>query len=838
MGNRWRFDLWSALIGFVVAVVGAVILARLRQPVAELVQGIKQGIRELRRRLSAGVEGRYREEVVQYAQDRHLGVGAARLEQIFISPRFLRTLPEPDLQEESILPRLQLPYLWPELAARVAIEPPDTMTLGQMLGSVRRAAVIGPAGGGKSTTLAFLALACAEPQRIDDLTFAPETLPLQAHLAELELPSESDERETPIEEPLLKAIQRRAGTLTADRLPGALLLALKEGRALVLLDGWDELAPRERLPFTRWIGELMTQFPDNQYVVSAPLIGQGPLLAHGFVPLIMQSWDMADVTRLARRWAAALNATLPTVRERQRAGAAQIPALDFWQAGMTPLDTTLNLWLMLAGESPPLRAAPRYSASIHQLLAPFGTDGVNWPHEVGHQVLGTLAHQLDELDTQIATRAQLEETVHLVLSQREDAGGRAAQECLRVLGNLGGLLIPWGENCYVFQSPTLYGYFWAYQMVATQDSAAAQAKSRNPEWSPALRFYAEMADAGPLIESVLTAPADLLQEGLFQAASWVADAPGKDRWMRPILIRLAKLMVDATAPLALRERAAATLVGTQDVGVGYLLRQAMSSADPVLRATAAPGLGALATELPGRPGDKKALEGLIQALGDESEEVQVAAIHALTATRSEAAEEALIHTLLEATPPIRQVTAQAMVRMGEGGHEIIKEALETDEILVRRAALAGLALIDEPWAEEKLDHVLREDAEWLVRSAAEEILKKRQEQAKLPAVKAVQADSLAWLVSWAAGRGEGVPGGPAATALLQQVLKEGEPDMARAAAARSLADIGQTRFIQPLMAALQDPSRSVREAAVFALAAISREWNKRLTLGRETQDDV
>jgi HEAT repeat protein len=308
--------------------------------------------------------------------------------------------------------------------------------------------------------------------------------------------------------------------------------------------------------------------------------------------------------------------------------------------------------------------------------------------------------------------------------------------------------------------------------------------------------------------------------------------------MRPILIRLAKLMVDAKAPLALRERAAATLVGTQDTGVGYLLRQAMSSPDPVLRATAAPGLGALATELPGRPGDRKALDALVQALNDESEEVQVAAIHALTATRSEAAEEALIHTLLEATPPIRQVTAQAMVRMGEGGQEIIKEALETEEILVRRAALAGLALIDEPWAEEKLDHVLREDPEWLVRSAAEEILKKRQEQAKVPPIEAVQADSLAWLVSWAAGRGDGVPGGPAATALLQRVVKEGEPDMARAAAARSLGEIGQTRFVQPLMAALQDPSRSVREAAVFALAAISRGWNKRLTLGRETQDEA
>jgi HEAT repeat protein len=336
-----------------------------------------------------------------------------------------------------------------------------------------------------------------------------------------------------------------------------------------------------------------------------------------------------------------------------------------------------------------------------------------------------------------------------------------------------------------------------------------------------------------LIERVLTAPADLLQESLFQAARWIADAQGKEQWMRPILIRLAKLMVDAKAPLALRERAAATLVGTQDKGVSYLLRQAAGSPDPVLRATVVPGLGALATELPGRPGDKGALEALIKVLQDESEEVKTAAIHALTVTRSEAAEEALIHTLLDADPPIRQAAAEAMARMGESGHHILQDALETDDILVRRAALAGLALIDEPWAEEKLDIIQREDAEWLVRSAAEEILTKRQETSSIEMIEQRPSDSLTWLVSWAAGRGEGVPGGPAATAMLQRVLKEAEEELARAAAARCLGDLGETRFIKPLSATLQDPSRSVREAALFSLATISHAWNKRLTIGQE-----
>ena len=826
MGNKWQFDLWSALIGFAAGLLSAALLIRFRDPANRLWEQLREQVREFRRRLSAGVEGRYREELIQYAQDRHLGVGAARLEEIFVSPSFLKPLAEPGIEDDRILPKHQLPHLWPELAAQIAVEPPATLTVEQVLGSVKRAALLAPAGGGKSTVLAYLAQAAARP---GNLGLAPDTLPIYAHLAELVLSPPMDDQEIPAGEPLLKAVQARAGSLTADRLPSMLRLAMEEGRALVLLDGWDELAPSERPPFSEWLDDLVSLYPENQFLVTAPLVGYGPLMKLGYIPLVMQSWTMADVIRLARRWADTLGATLPTVRERERSGAAQVPALDFWQAGMTPLDTTLNLWMMLAGDKPSLRLVPRYGASIRHLLDPFVSDGVNWPLEIGHQVLGNLAHAMDEDKTQIATFAQLEEIVHLVLSQRDETGSRVAGECLRVLGELSGLLNPWGQDRFVFLSPTIFGYFWAYHLTSSQDAKTAPARSRNPEWSLALSFYAEMVDAGPLIERILGAPADLLHENLFQAARWIADAKGKDRWMRPILIRLAKMLVNTNTPMALRERAAATLLGTQDRGVSHLLRQAGSSPDVTLRALAVPGLGALATDLPGRPGDKAALEVLLKSLQDESEEVQIATVHALIVTRSEEAEEALIHALLEASPPIRQIVAEAFARTGEGGHQILKEALETDDILVRRAAIAGLALIDEPWANEKLDLIQREDAEWLVRSAAEEILKERLDRAPLEIIEPVQADRLAWLVSWAAARGEGVPAGPAATALLQKVLKEAEQESARAAAARSLGDLRQSRFITPLSATLQDPSPLTREAALFALATISHAWNRRLT---------
>lgn len=828
MRSDWRFDFWSALAGLLVGLLIAFLYLRLREPIVEGWQHLRERMAGVRRWLSAGVEGRYREEIANYTQNYHLGVGAAQLEEIFVSPRFLAPLPEPNLEEVSILPKTQIPFLWPDLAAQLAIEPPQTLTLNQLVNGVQRAALLAPAGGGKSTTLAYLALACARADDSAHLGFQPDILPIYAHLAELELYAPEAEKTKPVEDPLLKATRSRTGTLTADTLPGVLRRALEEGRGLVLLDGWDELAPEERQPYTQWISELVSHYPDNRFVISAPLIGYGPLLDLGFVPLIMQSWGATEATKLARQWAAALNATLPTVRESQRPGARHIPTLDFWQAGMPPLETTLNLWLMLAGKSPTAHPAARFGTSIHQLLEPFGEQAVNWPLEIAHQVLGSIACKMDEEETRMVTRTQLDETIHLVLSQREGSDGKAAQTCTKVLAEFSGLLIPQGPERLVFQSPSIFSYFWAYQQASDPKPELIQGKIRNPEWSAALSFFAEMADAGWIINEVLAAPDDALHENLFQVARWSAHAQGKERWMRTILVSLAKLLMDNQAPLALRERAVATLVETQEKGVSYLLRQAISSENPDLRAASAPGLGALATELPGQPGDKNALEALIKALQDPSENVQMAAIHALSITRNEASEEVLIRTLLEAPPPLRQTAAESLARMGETGYQILQEALEETDTLVRRAALAGLELIDEPWVNELLDTIQREDTEWLVRSAAEELIKRRHEKTDVTAIEPVRADHLTWLISWAAQRGEGVPTGPAAVALLQQVLKEGDPEIARAAAARSLGDMGQSRFLKPLSATLRSPNSQVREAALFALATIGRAHNQRI----------
>ncbi len=830
--DDWQFDLGSALVGLAAGLLAALGLSRLRGPAGKLWEKIQDRITRTRRWLTAGVEGRYREELAALVQKRHVGANKAPLEAIFIPTHFIAPPAEPDLESGLALPKPQLPHLWPELTSLVAAAPAPTISLGQVMSSVKRALVIAPPGGGKSTMLAYMTL-----RSTDD----PDSLPLYAHLTEIDLqteapePSEDEDKAAQAllpEEFLFKALQARAGALTSDTLPSILRQAMQENKARILLDGWDDLAPAERPHYAQWLAELLARYPANQFIVSAPLVGYGPLLELNFVPLHIQHWRSAQAQRLQERWAAALDTKIPLIPESDVLGAAKVPSMEFWRSDLNPLDTTLNLWLALAEKKPIIKQAGRYWTGTRKMLRALGEtdetkeeEGTNWPLEIGQQVLGQLAQEMAETGNRVSNRARLKELVDDALSQHEEVGGGVGKRCLEALADESGLLAQWGGERLTFMTRALLAYFWAAHQGRTLDPAVIKGRLQAPEWSLPFSFILEMTGSGTLVEQLLAAPADDFQENLFVAADWVARTQGKEQWKRIVLMRLAQLLLAPSTAQALRERAVAALVSTRHDGVGYLLRQAASSPNVSLRLAAVPGLGALATQQPGHSADAKSLETLIKTLLDPSEEVQTAAIHALARTGSVEAEEALIRTLLEGSASIRRVAAETMAQMGKEGHQILQEALTEDEVLIRRAALYGLILVEEPWVRDKLESVMREDAEWFVRSTAEELLDTYVQGPKMANIEAVQPQNLGWLISWAAEQGLGVPAGPAAYKLLQGALQaEDRPDV-RAMATRSMGDMGRADVLESIDQASHDPDPQVREAAFFSQARLSRAWH-------------
>jgi HEAT repeat protein len=179
----------------------------------------------------------------------------------------------------------------------------------------------------------------------------------------------------------------------------------------------------------------------------------------------------------------------------------------------------------------------------------------------------------------------------------------------------------------------------------------------------------------------------------------------------------------------------------------------------------------------------------------------------------------LARIFLEGDESLSLVAAEALAQCGEEGADFLHEAVESEDIVARRAAVFGLARIG---ARDLLEKVAREDEQWIVRSAATMALDELEEQEKVPGVAPpLRIEQLPWLISWAAARGEGVGLGDAARQMLRRALNEGDA-ATRLAAAQVLAQAGRPDDVEPLRAALTTPD--IADTALEALAEIGERY--------------
>jgi HEAT repeat protein len=312
-----------------------------------------------------------------------------------------------------------------------------------------------------------------------------------------------------------------------------------------------------------------------------------------------------------------------------------------------------------------------------------------------------------------------------------------------------------------------------------------------------------------VVQRKLSAPPDLMYSDLFGLVHWLPDAPPDAIWRGEVFKRLAAALMAPDQYPAVRERAMAALIATRDRNIVFILRQALRAADPDTRRLGCIGLGAL--------DNIETVNDLASLLGDEGHDVKLAAALALGAIGTDQAIEIMLRGLFRENHEVRRAIAEALAAIPAEGHRILRDGITAQEIEIRRAAVYGLNRIREPWALVALYHAMLEDAEWYVRTAAEEAFLAAQSPEKDGPRAHPEADMLGWLVQWAAERGQGVPAGPNARQVLIRVLQEGQPAY-KVMAACTLGRLGHVLALKPLYAALRDRDASVRSAAYAALS--------------------
>ncbi|TQM79219.1 NACHT domain-containing protein [Saccharothrix saharensis] len=158
-----------------------------------------------------------------------------------------------------------------------------------------RILIRGEAGSGKSTLLRWLAITAARGAFRGDLADlngrVPFLIKLRGHAG----------RGLPGPEGF---VADAAQPLAAMMPPGFAHRQLESGRALVLVDGVDELPAAERAAVRVWLGRLTRAFPDARWVLtSRPGAAAAEWLrAEGFGSAFLERMNAADVRALIRHW--------------------------------------------------------------------------------------------------------------------------------------------------------------------------------------------------------------------------------------------------------------------------------------------------------------------------------------------------------------------------------------------------------------------------------------------------------------------------------------------------------------------------------------------------------
>ena len=170
-----------------------------------------------------------------------------------------------------------------------------------VLSRTHRALVIGQAGSGKTTLLQWLGVRSALGDFSGSLTgwndMVPFFIPLRRYV----------KRSLPAPEEFPLAVGRN---LAHEMPTGWVHGLLRAGRALVLVDGVDEMPEGQREHVRAWLGDMVGSFSDASYVVTSrpAAIGEGWLEGLGFAVSELQPMSASDVKEFIHQWHKAMAA--------------------------------------------------------------------------------------------------------------------------------------------------------------------------------------------------------------------------------------------------------------------------------------------------------------------------------------------------------------------------------------------------------------------------------------------------------------------------------------------------------------------------------------------------
>ena len=823
----FQIDPFSYALGFVSALLFAWLLSRLRPSIQEWRKVSATRRAEAQERRATGVEDNHRRATLRRAQGMHLAASLFALDEVLLEPRLLapppRVEPGGALVTEDIVAQT-LPYMpsWPELAT---VYRAPSLGLGQALSGGSHLAITGRAGAGKSVALAHLAsLAANRDSRLGELS---EFVPFIVHAADLNLPITNPAN---VLNPIFETCAEYLSMFDSGRMPSFTEFVFKSGRALLLVDGYDELPSEDQQKLVEYFKALLSAHPKIRIVTTALPEHIGGLNNLGFAALTLLGWTKEQQQTFMRKWGALWDKVLGAEAWAQNGPEAIDPIiLEAWlESGnqyLSPLEFTLKTWGGFAGDGLGPNVLEAIASHVRR-LAPAGTplaaletlamqmvvnaQPVFEPRRARDWVKKYDVIEEGEIESHGEAPAEGEEEKPAAPAKK----GKTTTVKAASLGLLGklvtsGLLEEHPNQKIRFAHPIFSGYLAGRALTAY---SAEDTLSKQENWSGkllAVHYLAAQGNPSRFLEQLLATADPVLERPLLTAARWLKDAPRDAAWRGKIMAGLARVLQSEQTPRGLRAQAMAAFALCGDPGAAAFFRQAMQSLSFDLIPLASLGSGAIE--------DAKAIELLSSTMSAPSTMARRAACLALIAIGTTSAQEAVARALLNGDDDLRRAAAEALANDPKEGYEMLRDGAGLADIMVRRAVVYGLGRVTAPWAKELLQTIQVEDNQWIVRNAAGEVLDSGANPADPRIPRRLPPPSQSpWLIEFAGKQGVGIPPGSSGADILLTALKSGTEEE-RLAALTYLRRIPTEGVVKAIYQTMQSDDAELRDTCFQVL---------------------
>ncbi len=785
-------------LGIIACIIIVFLLARFRNNLPKFFRQARKQVTEVRDSFSNSTDARLRNDVYRYAQKQHITASLFPLDDIAIVPKVLTPLVQSS-QSLELAPTdcvsVSVPYIpdWPEFGA---VYNASTMTLVEALQGGANIILAGHPGSGKSVALAWLASALARNQ--PGLGSLDGWLPLYVHAQDLhhflhykpgeittpELSNNTKARASShfsqdAVEVLVKSIATYVASLTLTRLPGMVQAAIDRKRAIVLLDGMDELPPQQSYAITRFIRALLDKCPGLRVVVASSYENLAGLPPLGFSLLGMAAWGEYERAGFLSRWSSQWSKSA-TPSERDASKKINTAFLNSWlkisNASMSPLEYVLKVWAAFAGD---IRGPDGPSAIEAYILRTAGTDS-KARNRLEQFALGQLLESYVEAATPEPPPPppELEANANPLNPEMpsEPAAPVKPQPSRPSLPKMppdldslveNGLIVSYQGSRIGFANPTFAGYLAGNALAASGIAGQVIGLPASCLRSLALYYLALFGDVTPYINQILQGD-DILHSNHLMIARWLQVAPKNRPWRSTILRTLTIVLQKEKDTPSLAAKIIAAMSFAGDKGISVFFRQLMKSDHPILKPLAALGCGVLA--------DKKTIVDLNDMIQEPSPASIRTSSLAMAAIADKQSLEILATNLLNGNEMVRRCAAEALANEPIEGHPALKDGSTMEDLMVRRAVAFGLIRVNRPWAIKIVENLQLEDGEWVVRNAAIQAfdeLKRKNSYAPRPLSDLTEAQ---WLSDYATRMGTSVAPGKPAEELVLKALGDGTQD--------------------------------------------------------------